>query len=124
MIVVKGVASGSYTITEDTAPAGYNKLTTPVTVEAVKTGETNTHTIVYLDKDGNITNTETDEKTEVKVDIEKIAAKPVVVVNKAGTELPSTGGMGTTVFYVLGFALVMGAVVLLVTKKRMSDANG
>ena len=45
------------------------------------------------------------------------------VENQAGTLLPSTGGMGTTVFYVLGAVLVLGAVVLLVTKKRMSDAN-
>ena len=45
------------------------------------------------------------------------------VANSTGTLLPSTGGMGTTVFYVLGAVLVMGAVVLLVTKKRMSDAN-
>ena len=59
----------------------------------------------------------------VKVELANIAATAVVVVNKAGTELPSTGGMGTTVFYVLGAVLVLGAVVLLVTKKRMSDAN-
>ena len=123
VIVVKGVKSGSYEITEVTAPAGYNKLTAPVTVEAVKTGSTSTHTTVYLDKDGKITNTETDRKTEVKVDIEKIAASSVVVVNKAGAELPSTGGMGTTIFYILGSILVVAAVVLLVTKKRMSDAN-
>ena len=123
VIVVKGVKSGNYTITEVTAPAGYNKLTDPVTVEAIKTGNTATHTTVYLDENGNITKTETDKKTEVKVDIEKIAATAVVVVNKAGTELPSTGGMGTTVFYVLGAVLVLGAVVLLVTKKRMNDAN-
>ena len=122
VIVVKGVKSGNYTITEFKAPDGYNKLTDPVTVKAAKTGETSTHTIVYLDENGNITN-ETTNVTEVKVDIETIAATAVAVVNKAGTELPSTGGMGTTVFYVLGFALVMGAVVLLVTKKRMSDAN-
>ena len=121
VIVVKGVASGRYEITEFKAPDGYNKLTTPVTVEAVKTNSTTTHTTVYLDENGN----ETNKVTEVKVDIDisTIAATAVVVVNKAGTELPSTGGMGTTVFYVLGAVLVMGAVVLLVTKKRMSDAN-
>lgn len=123
MIVVKGVKSGSYKITEVTAPAGYNKLTAPVAVEAVKTGKTTTHTTVYLDKDGNVVD-ETAKVTEVKVDIDTIAATAVVVVNKAGTELPSTGGMGTTVFYVLGTVLVMGAVVLLVTKKRMSRNEG
>ena len=123
VIVVKGVKTGNYVITEVKAPDGYNKLTDPVTVEAAKIGSTFTQTTVYLDKDGNITNKETDKITEVKVDIEKIAASSVVVVNKAGTELPSTGGMGTTIFYILGSILVVAAVVLLVTKKRMSDAN-
>ena len=75
---------------------------------------------MYLDKDGNTTDTKTDNTIEVKVDIDTIAATAVVVVNKAGIELPSTGGMGTTIFYVLGSVLVIGAVVLLVTKKRMS----
>ena len=121
VIVVKGVASGSYTITEFKAPDGYNKLTGPVTVVAKKTGATSTHTTVYLDENGDITNTETEK--DVKVDIANIAATAVVVVNKAGTELPSTGGMGTTVFYVLGSILVLGAVVLLVTKKRMSTKD-
>ena len=122
VIVVKGVKSGSYTITEFKAPDGYNKLTAPVTVTAVKTGKTTTQTTVYLDKDGNKVD-ESAKVTEVPVNIDTIAATAVVVLNKAGTELPSTGGMGTTIFYVLGSALVLGAVVLLVTKKRMSDAN-
>ena len=123
VIVVKGVKSGRYEITEFKAPGGYNKLTAPVIVEAVKTGETSTHTIVYLDENGNIANTETDKTTVVNVDIETIAATAVAVVNKAGTELPSTGGMGTTIFYVLGAVLVVGAGVLLVTKKRMSQSE-
>ncbi len=42
------------------------------------------------------------------------------IENKSGATLPSTGGMGTTVFYVLGGILVAGATILLVTKKRMS----
>lgn len=123
VIIVKGVKSGTYEIKEVTAPAGYNKLTAPVTVEAVKTSQTSTHTTVYLDENGNTTNTQTEKTIEVNVDIETIAATAVVVVNKAGTELPSTGGMGTTVFYVLGAVLVVGAGVLLVTKKRMSQSE-
>ena len=122
VIIVKGVKTGSYEIKEVKAPAGYNKLAAPVTVEAVKTGSTTTHTIVYLDENGDPVD-KTSQVTEVKVDIDTIAATPVVVVNKAGTELPSTGGMGTTIFYVLGFVLVVGAGVLLVTKKRMSQGE-
>jgi LPXTG-motif cell wall-anchored protein len=43
-------------------------------------------------------------------------------VNNKGSELPTTGGMGTTLFYVLGTVLVLGAGVLLITKKRMKNA--
>ena len=43
------------------------------------------------------------------------------IINKSGTVLPSTGGMGTTVFYVVGGGLMAVAVVLLVTKKRMEN---
>ena len=84
----------SYIYLEGTkAPAGYNQLTGPVEISINNLG------------------------TEALLSI------PVSVSNQAGTLLPSTGGMGTTVFYVLGTVLVLGAVVLLVTKKRMSNAN-
>ena len=46
-----------------------------------------------------------------------------VVVNNAGATLPETGGIGTTIFYVLGAVLVLGAIVMLVTKKRMGTAE-
>ena len=88
-----GLANGTYYLVEIKAPAGYNQLTAPVEVK-VEGGTA----------EANLT----------------VTAK---VENQAGTLLPSTGGMGTTVFYVLGTVLVLGAVVLLVTKKRMSDAN-
>ena len=90
-----GLANGDYYLVETKAPDGYNQLTEPHKV-TVAGSSTDTTKLTAIAK----------------------------VANSTGTELPSTGGMGTTVFYVLGFALVMGAVVLLVTKKRMSDANG
>ena len=43
------------------------------------------------------------------------------IVNKQGTTLPSTGGIGTTLFYVIGGGLMVAAIVLLVTKKRMEN---
>ena len=85
-----GLADGTYYLVETKAPAGYNLLENPVEVE-VKGG-----------------NTEADLSVTANV------------ANSTGTTLPSTGGMGTTIFYVLGSVLVIGAVVLLVTKKRMS----
>ena len=45
------------------------------------------------------------------------------VVNQSGAELPSTGGIGTTIFYVVGGLLVVGAGIVLVTKKRMGKAE-
>ena len=60
-------------------------------------------------------------KAPVEVTVQATNALTVEVPNQTGTELPSTGGMGTTLFYVLGSVLVVGAVVLLVTRKRMSN---
>ena len=45
----------------------------------------------------------------------------IIVVNNPGNTLPSTGGIGTTVFYVAGGILVAGAAVLLITRKRMNQ---
>ena len=119
-ITIKGMKQGTYSITETAAPEGYNKLTAPFNVTAQKTGESVTTKITqYLDADGNVTETQ----TEVKVEYENtaIAVHEVkIVVNKTGVELPSTGGIGTTIFYVVGSILVVAAGVLLITKKRMS----
>lgn len=117
LIIVKGVKAGTYSITETVAPQGYNLLTEAFFMEAVQTGKTTTTTTVCLDADGNVTDSVTNTKVEVTLD--KISAAVKVVVNKTGAVLPSTGGMGTTVFYVVGGLLVIAAALLLVMKKRM-----
>lgn len=105
VLTFEGLSAGEYTITELVAPSGYNLLKEPVKV--VITG----------------TPTLTGCAWTVTVDGTNATADGVLwafnVVNNAGTELPSTGGMGTTIFYVLGGVLMAGAFVLLVVRKRM-----
>ncbi len=119
VIVVKGLESGTeVAITETAAPAGYNRLTAQVKATPVVTTETTTNTTIKLDAEGNAV--EQNETTTVTYTNDKIAATVVAVLNKTGVELPSTGGMGTTIFYVVGTILVFGAAVLLITRKRMN----
>ena len=92
-IEIDGLDADTYYLRETQAPAGYNKLAEDKQVTI--TGATTV--------DGKLTYT-------------TVVAK---INNQSGTELPSTGGIGTTLFYVVGGVLVVGAAVLLVTKKRM-----
>lgn len=122
VLIIKGLKAGTYTVKEEVAPAGFNLLGSTVDVTAA-ISETNTYTseiTTYYDADGNVTDTKTENKTTTTVSTNVV---PLVVVNNSGTELPSTGGVGTTLFYILGGLLVTGAVVLLVAKKRMSGAE-
>lgn len=106
-ITFEGLDAGTYYLEETKAPVGYNKLTAPITV-VIDRGTLPTvasQTISYTVKYGDTT---ADDHI-------------VRVENKAGTVLPSTGGMGTTLFYVIGGGLMVAAIVLLVTKKRMEN---
>ncbi len=118
LIIIKGVKAGKYILTETDAPKGYNKLTAPVEVTATKTGQTTTSTTTYFDKEGNKVGQHVENGFDVLVDIPSLSAASVVVVNKTGTEMPSTGGIGTTIFYIVGGVMVAGAVVFLLTKRR------
>ena len=125
-LVILGLPSNvTLTVTETAAPAGYNQLTTPVSLTPTVINETVTvtSTTTYYNPDGSVSQTVTETSTTVITYNEKLKTAAVEVENKAGTLLPSTGGMGTTIFYVLGSVLAVGALVLLVTKKRMSASE-
>ena len=94
-IEIDGLDADTYYLREVKAPDGYNKLADDIQVT--------------------ITGATTDEGTGALTYTTFVAK----VNNQSGTELPSTGGIGTTIFYVLGAVLVVGAGVVLVTKKRM-----
>jgi len=108
---------------ETVAPDGYNKLTGTVTLTPeVLTNEVYKESGTrYYDADGNLVATEASSSSNktVEKNLSELDGNAVEVVNQSGTELPSTGGIGTTIFYVVGSILVVAAGVLLVTKKRM-----
>lgn len=103
----RGLDAGIYYLKEIAAPAGYNLLKVEVEVEITAT----------YNEDGTL-------KASSAISTNKGQyVQTQSIENKSGAELPSTGGMGTTIFYVLGSILVLAAVVLLVTKKRMGEKN-
>lgn len=90
----EGLADGTYYLEETKAPEGYNPLSEPQTITVA----------------GNDT------------DPSKLT-KTAEVANSTGALLPSTGGMGTTFFYVIGGIFVLASVVLLITRKRMEKVE-
>lgn len=117
----KGIDAGKYKLVESTVPDGYTKAEdlefTVVATYDTEDLEPKFGTLTI--KDGNKVISE----GEGNVFTVNLAAGSFTtnVVNLTGTTLPSTGGMGTTVFYVVGGGLMAVAVVLLVTKKRMEN---
>ncbi|MBE5999802.1 MAG: isopeptide-forming domain-containing fimbrial protein [Sarcina sp.] len=93
-VVFKGLDGGTYTLIEKTVPSGYNKADDQDVTIAAAT-------------EANATSASNTEKT-------------AEVTNKAGAELPETGGMGTTIFYMIGSVLILGAGVVMITRRRMS----
>jgi fimbrial isopeptide formation D2 family protein/LPXTG-motif cell wall-anchored protein len=102
-----GLKDGTYYLVEFKAPTGYNRLATPyeVKVEGKDADKAEGKTENVADATGKF-----DEAVNPTADVQ----------NNSGAVLPSTGGIGTTIFYVVGSILVVAAGVLLITKKRMS----
>lgn len=108
-ILIEGLNVGTYYLEETEAPVGYNKLTKPIEVKITATSDATgvSETVEY--------------KNSSETSYTQATDATVKVLNKAGTQLPSTGGIGTTLFYVIGGGLMAVAAVLLVTKKRMNS---
>ena len=121
ILILKGVDNATYAVTEVTAPSGYNKLQNPVNVEAQESSATSTTKYWSIDANGNYRESDQEVEGGFKYTNDQLAATVLPIVNMKGSILPSTGGIGTTIFYVVGGILVAVAVVLLVTKKRMSN---
>lgn len=120
-----GLDDGTYYLKEISAPNGYNTLTNPIEVK-INASTTNGHTWGTTGIDALTTltvtvDTDTSDATAgTSNDGDAATGKVAVTVeNNKGAVLPSTGGIGTTMFYVIGGALVLVAVVLLVTRRRM-----
>ena len=103
-VTISGLNKKTYYLEETLAPGGYNKLTERQPVELGKEG---------FVADATINNSGSKGATWTEGGVR--------VINNTGATLPSTGGMGTTLFYVIGGGLMVAAVVLLVTKKRMEN---
>lgn len=108
-ITVKGLKEGTYYLEETEAPAGYNKLTAPVKVD-IANNPNSIYELKSVEADG-------------KAGTVAQAVGTITIANNKGSTLPSTGGMGTKLFYTIGGILMAGAAIVLVVRKRRSDAE-
>lgn len=113
----KGLDDGTYRLTESKTPAGYN------TIDPIEFNVTATHDDASL----SLTNLSGDVISgEIELQFTSVVADgslSATVINNRGTTLPETGGIGTTIFFVLGGALVVGAGILLIVRLRMKAEN-
>lgn len=121
--VIAGLDAGSYYLRETKAPAGYNLLkndiSVTITAKLDKSENNPALTELKLSVKDDKTGAEATE-SDGSVDTGIVETN---VMNNSGAQLPETGGMGTALFYVLGGILVLVAIILLVTRKRMSHTE-
>ena len=110
-----GLDDGTYKISEIITPAGYNtiddQIFTVVATHDTESDDPQLKTLTGNAQDGAIQFTSKTDEGSLSTTIE----------NNRGTTLPGTGGIGTTIFYVIGGGLMVAAAILLITKKRMEN---
>lgn len=123
--VFNGLGPGNYILSETTVPeGGYNRSADILITVTAGEKDPATHTITCTVTKKYIGNEDvTDEDADKLNNGTGVPGEgaAIQVVNKTGTLLPSTGGIGTTIFYAVGAALVVGAGILLFVKKRMGS---
>ena len=103
---IQGLKAGTYYLEEVQAPDGFNKIAGRIAININDNG------LATIDnKEGSLVVDSTD------------GTRAFAIVNNTGAELPSTGGIGTTIFYVVGGILMLGAAVILVTRKKVSSSK-
>ena len=110
-----GLDDGQYILTETVAPEGYNTMD-PITFNVIASHDTESADPKLTDLNGNPVNGE----IEFTVNKDK-GTLTAAVVNYQGDELPSTGGMGTTILYAAGVILILAAGVFLVMQKKAEN---
>lgn len=115
-VTILGLGAGSYTLIEDEAPDGYNKLIDPVSFSITADG---VGSAIYDGSAALLIGRNMSDLGATVVDGTYISGG-LAIVNLTGAELPHTGGMGTTMLYLVGGVLVAAAGILLVARKRMS----
>ena len=118
LFTLSGLDDGEYTLTETKTPAHYNTIS-PITFTVNAE-----HEIEWISTRDNVLTSLSGNKVigEITFDVDKTAGSlSTNVVNNIGTTLPGTGGIGTTIFYVVGGGLMVAAAILLITKKRMEN---
>ena len=112
---ISGLDQGTYYLVEIAAPAGYNRVATPVTVVVDSSYNDGSRSSTYVD--GHIPDATNDQLTGVTVN----GGTQLTVVNQAGVTLPETGGVGTKAFVVGGLALILLALILMIARKRSAS---
>lgn len=117
--IINGLKPGKYILKETTVPTGFNKAPDMEITVTIASYDTNGKPILNVSKKY----IETEGVGDVDEDTQQgdVDNTNVTIVNKKGTLLPSTGGIGTTIFYAVGGVLVVGAGVLLIVKKRLGS---